>query len=123
MEEQLVELLSKLNNGIDNSILFTQEHLPDVIQELLMWYAIKSGLLCLLGIAFVITWVLLDIKLFKFVRTRDDETELLIGYIGIGSFIRIMGLCGLESLISFDWLQILIAPKLWIIEYTAQLVK
>lgn len=38
LQVALAQLLGKTIGGIDSSVAFVQSELPDVIQQLLMWY-------------------------------------------------------------------------------------
>ena len=52
LQNALAEILGKTLNGIDAASAFFFSELPDVIQQLLTWYAVKGLLLCLLAFLF-----------------------------------------------------------------------
>ena len=44
LQKALVELIGKASNGIDASVSFLSAEIPDVIHQLLLWYAAKSAI-------------------------------------------------------------------------------
>ena len=52
LQNALVEILNRAISGIDSSVAFMQAELPDVISQLLTWYAVKSATYSLFGISY-----------------------------------------------------------------------
>lgn len=140
MEEQankiLVELLQKASNGIDAAVSFSQAQIPDVVHQLLIWSFVHSALFQVTGLLLLIA----AIKLPNFARTARNNGERWTSFDGRpndGHFISsvyydictvfvpifgsIMGV--LIIAFNFEWLKIWLAPKLFLIEYAASLVK
>ncbi|HBC9666258.1 TPA: hypothetical protein ACP2DR_004200 [Escherichia coli] len=140
MEEQankiLVELLQKASNGIDAAVSFSQAQIPDVVHQLLIWSFVHSALFQVAGLLLLIA----AIKLPSFAITARNNGERWTSFDGRpndGHFISsvyydictvfvpifgsIMGV--LIIAFNFEWLKILLAPKLFLIEYAASLVK
>lgn len=140
MEEQankiLVELLKKASNGIDAAVSFSQAQIPDVVHQLLIWSFVHSALFQLAGLLLLIA----AIKLPSFARTARNNGERWTSFDGrpndgyfissvyydictvfVPIFGSIMGI--LIIAFNFKWLKIWIAPKLFLIEYAASLVK
>ncbi|HCO3755888.1 TPA: hypothetical protein ACNTUM_000630 [Escherichia coli] len=141
----LVDLLQKASNGIDAAVSFSQAQIPDVIHQLLVWNFTKS----LASTIFVILTIPIVVKfargMFKrqqdgffdnegyswdkgkpkykptLVWQRDGDlspfTMIFAGAIGIYAVIS------LGVIADMTWLKIWIAPKLYLIEYAAHLVK
>lgn len=113
----LVDLLQKASNGIDSAVSFSQAQIPDVIQQLLMWNAVSSAgiqIICALAIAACI-------YLMCFAWNKGDDADVVLAalvFTGIGSIVCIVIIFN-----NFDWLKIWLAPKLYLIEYAASLVK
>lgn len=116
----LAELITQATSGISQSVGFLQAELPDVIVQLLAWNAAYSAIICAAGLAGVILVPLFGVWVFRKL-VRDDEWSDHPEVIGIGSllFPFIMA----ATMINLDWLQIWIAPKVWLIEYAAGLLK
>lgn len=140
MEEQankiLVELLQKASNGIDAAVSFSQAQIPDVVHQLLIWSFVHSALFQLAGLLLLIA----AIKLPSFARMARNNGERWTSFDGrtndgyfissvyydictvfVPIFGSIMGV--LIIAFNFEWLKIWIAPKLFLIEYAASLVK
>ncbi|STH60706.1 Gene 34 protein [Escherichia coli] len=140
MEEQankiLVELLQKASNEIDAAVPFSQAQIPDVVHQLLIWSFVHSALFQVAGLLLLIA----AIKLPSFARTERNNGERWTSFDGRpndGRFISsvyydictvfvpifgsIMGV--LIIAFNFEWLKIWLAPKLFLIEYAASLVK
>ncbi|EIY7779059.1 hypothetical protein ACUCHI_005105 [Escherichia coli] len=140
MEEQankiLVELLQKASNGIDAAVSFSQAQIPDVVHQLLIWSFVHSALFQVAGLLLLIA----AIKLPSFARTTRNNGERWTSFDGrpndgyfissvyydictvfVPIFGSIMGV--LIIAFNFEWLKIWLAPKLFLIEYAASLVK
>ena len=113
----LVDLLQKASNGIDSAVSFGQAQIPDVIQQLLMWNAVSSAgiqIICTLAISACI-------YLMRFAWNKVDDADVVLealAFTGIWSIA-----CVVIIFNNFDWLKIWLAPKLYLIEYAASLVK
>lgn len=134
MKETLNEILQRMLSTVDAGVAFLSAEIPDVIQQLLVWKAVSSGL-------FFLFWLFVNIFLLKSLtvhwNARDKETLskrymkrnweedsyvntfncllLIIGVLWIISAIGVMA--------STSWLKIIIAPKVYLIEYAASLIK
>lgn len=126
LQKALAAILTKTTQAAEAGVSFLSQQLPEVIQQLLIWKAVESGLCFVALLAIVIfaivvcsrTWK--KIKNFKPKNSYDDcyglyMVVIVSGMMGFG--------VGLVSLKSLDWLQILIAPKVYLIEYAASLAK
>lgn len=140
MEEQankiLVELLQKASNGIDAAVSFSQAQIPDVVHQLLIWSFVHSALFQVTGLLLLIA----AMKLPSFARTARNNGKRWTSFDGCpndGYFISSFyyDICTVFAPIfgsiigvliiafNFEWLKIWLAPKLFLIEYAASLVK
>ncbi|WP_414127377.1 hypothetical protein [Escherichia albertii] len=140
MEEQankiLIELLQKASNGIDAAVSFSQAQIPDVVHQLLIWSFVHSALFQVTGLLLLIA----AMKLPSFARTARNNGERWTSFDGCPSdgyfissfyydictvFAPIFGsIIGVLIIaFNFEWLKIWLAPKLFLIEYAASLVK
>ena len=146
LQKSLVELIGKASNGIDASVSFLSAEIPDVIHQLLVWYAAKSAIDFFVGILIMA----FGVKIFtmkigwskesarqdyidgkdwtrycsstKTTSTEYDAIMIMPDYWkakASGAFVVMIG-CLWTNI---DWLQIWIAPKIWLIEYASQLTK
>lgn len=143
LQKVLADIIAKVTSGADAVVEFSKQQLPEVLQQLLMWHFISNLL------SFIIPLVLLTICLTVSVRfwvkvpkqdSRDkddrcpwiadeyrDKAHMLYfkywlpGYaLPAASFILgIITLCN-SNLV---WLKIALAPKLYLLEYAASLIK
>lgn len=118
LQKALAEILNKTLKGVDAGVSFLQQELPEVIQQLLIWHAVESALLCLslLLISALCTWVAKKIWVGGKKEGLDGEWFAIIpGFISV-AFATF-------AINTTTWLKILIAPKLYLVEYAASLIK
>ncbi|MGO2457051.1 hypothetical protein [Vibrio casei] len=137
LQKALSDLLGKTINGIDTTVNFMQAQLPDVIQQLLVWYVVKGLFVALFGLFLMIPLILLLVKLSKVDiagATEDSFWGEPYGQsgntIGIGCFASLLAssvafvLGALFFMLNIlEPVQIWIAPKIWLIEYASSLAK
>ena len=146
LQKALVELIGKASNGIDVSVSFLSAEIPDVIHQLLLWYAAKSAIEFFVGViilAFGVKIFNMKIGMSKDSAKKDyEDGKRWTRYCGLneitsteydaimmmpdywkakalGVFAAMIG----SLWVNIDWLQIWIAPKIWLIEYASQLTK
>lgn len=137
LQNALVEILNKAVAGIDSSVAFMQAELPDVINQLLTWYIVEGVILSLTGIALVIPLLLIAKKAMSVDIDGAEKSSFWVecnkytdNSIGFGAamslvasaFVAIFGLMILGSNFMTP-IKIWIAPKIWLMEYAASLVK
>lgn len=116
------ELLLRLLEGVEEGSEFLAGEIPELLEQLLAWkFAISLipsvGLIlcCLLAVAGVLT----------IAASNESEKEHPVRMAGaaacfvIGLFFGIGCLANLNG----DWVQIWIAPKVYLLEYAAEVVK
>lgn len=126
LQNALAAILDKTINGIDASVQFMAAELPDVINQLLLWYATKGILMLIIGILCAIAPFIIYKKLKERIKSRDDAgeyTDELFELYMPWFLSLIMFWLGAILMINIEWLQILIAPKIWLIEYAASIAK
>lgn len=133
LQAALAEMLGKANAGIDAGASFLQAQLPDVIQQLLMWKAAISIVTSLAAVALVVLWLVVFARLLHLAKAKEaawakskDWLHQSDAYFPLGISALISGVFATiiaSSLFSMDWLQIWIAPKIYLIEYAASLAK
>lgn len=116
LQEQLTKLITKSLDTADKAGTWLEAEIPEVIQQLLLWKFWESITHCLIPVFF------LSLYLGWLIKYR----ELVFGELEGG----LVGAIGFMLLVLFpsvmfnlDWLQIKLAPKVYLIEYMADLVK
>jgi hypothetical protein len=130
LTQALANLINKTVEAAQAGGQFLVDQVPDVIRQLLLYKAIVSGLLCLLGVILLVTGIGLVLYIRKNVMAKTKGW--VSGYYNEWSFWP----CALTVLsvgclvagsafaaINWDWLEIWIAPKLYLIEYATDLIK
>lgn len=112
----LVELLQKASGGIDAAVSFSQQQIPDVINQLLVWNAVSSALWQIIGIITILAPLIFSVKKWDFIYRNNLEAFMVLHAVTIP-------LGSLVIACNFDWLKIWLATKLYLIEYAASLVK
>jgi len=125
LDIKLLEILNNTTKAIGNGVDFLSAEIPDVIYQLLLWYGIYNLILNIIAIIGfyvqyrVSKWWVVEVEL----KALEDSDFRWIGTvfgIGIGGFVLLIIW---THLLNLTWLKIWIAPKIWLIEYTASLVK
>ncbi|ASM15097.1 TPA: hypothetical protein ACXJAC_002652 [Serratia marcescens] len=137
----LAELLQKASDGIDAAVSFSQAQIPDVVHQLLLWNFTRSmvlSMLCLISIPFAVWFLKKQFtrkkigELVKYGEKKERyQWTLVFDSEGDASpAIMILAFFGLlyvsfvgSVLLNMTWLKIWLAPKLYLIEYAASLVK
>lgn len=124
LQKALVELIGKASNGIDASVSFLSAEIPDVIHQLLVWYAIESAIYTVIGVAIAAMWIACEkLSLKKISDWKWEVDDVFMHYLLLGMFPRIAAFVTVCIMVNIDWLKIWIAPKIWLIEYASQLAK
>jgi len=130
LQDALAGIITKAVEGIDTATSFLQSEIPDVIVQLLHWNFAVS----LIWFIFVPLLIVCAAILFCIVIKRmssmgpnnnvfEADTPLpFFGCLIAGAFFVVTFGTTIGKM-NLDWLQIWIAPKVWLIEYAAQLVK
>ncbi|MCP4985820.1 MAG: hypothetical protein GY928_07070 [Colwellia sp.] len=113
VENAVVEIINKAIQGIDSTTDFLLSEIPEVIQQLLMWHFAKSLVLCVL---FFSLSIVVAIYLFKALKESANSELIFILFCFLAIFVPV-------TLLNNSWLMIWIAPKVWLIEYAANLVR
>ena len=138
LQQALAQVIEKSTDGVQSGVSFLSAELPDVIHQLLMWKMIESLVMCIAGITLlsVIAYILIKYSGVG-TKIKDSDSRWRTHQItlthgadgGIASWIPmtitmpVIAAIGLLSLVNIDWLKIWIAPKVYLIEYAASLVK
>ena len=135
MNEQLQLAVSTLIqtslNAIDKGTTFLSNQIPEVIQQLLLWKAIASFIEFSSGIFIIggiFAWLIYQYKYWTTtIESKWGEKKVrFLSETGPFSLLNIFLIFPLlygSSCINLIWLQIWIAPKLYLIEYAKDFLK
>ena len=117
----LMKMLDITIQTMSDVVDFGKQQIPDVIHQLLMWNMAKAGVWLFIGVLVI---VLGFIAVRKVAIAAEDDCD------GAGIVVWIFGsiftlLFGLGFVVTntLDILQIWIAPKVYLIEYAADMIK
>lgn len=123
-DEAIAKVLETALNGLQKTGEFVVEQAPDLIRQLLLWNTVEYILFLVFGLMFLIGGPLTARKVWKMSAGSDAYDKggyyactALSAIIGVmaGVPLVIHNLCGL--------LKITLAPKIWLLEYAASLVR
>jgi hypothetical protein len=121
LETALSELITKTTTGIDTASDFILAELPDVIRQMLVWHGVYNFILFICGILWVVSICVIVRKGYLYGKGKflNDGVDYCLYTLlsGIATFIPT------SLMLNVVWLQIWVAPKVWLIEYAANLVK
>lgn len=95
------------------------DEIPLVVQELIMYNFVVELTVFLLTVITITTVVLLNVKYFN--RVKEESFDAAGGMVTM-SFI-ICFVLFLVAICHMDWLKIWLAPRVYLLEYAASLVK
>lgn len=137
--DKLNDSLVRMIEGIEDGAVFLSGEIPEFVNQLLMWHLVKNGLMAIFGLIFIglsIYTSHLCLKFFKKAKSDYEESkewtiyeshpEVTSGLYDIhGSVIIIPLVLFIMGILmtNLEWLQIWIAPKVWLVEYITTLVK
>lgn len=126
INNSLISLINKLASGADAVIVFGQEQVPEVLHQLLLWHMTSALMGVLLCVAFFIAAALV----FRMAPKYDQYEELRPTLRSeLKSTICSLLLLGIIVALIFLYknlhtaLFILLAPKLYLMEYAISLAK
>ncbi len=138
LQAQFIQIIQSVSESAASAKNFVLSELPDVAQQIINWYLFKSvfeNSIALISIIFAI-YLLTKLfqvpvskskankfQLFCYEFTRDGEMNELSPTVLIPASAVII--CTVLSINYFnlDCFKILIAPKLWLIEYTTNILR
>ena len=127
-DKQLAEILKKGLETAEKTGNFIVEQAPDLIRQLLIWKTVEYSVYVILGISLIIYFYRWTKKVSKEMKENEDD----FGDYFMDSFANILIPIGQLSLLIIgmmliaenlqDLIQIVFAPKIYLIEYSAKLL-
>ena len=138
LQAQFIQIIQSVSESAASAKNFVLAELPDIAQQVINWYLFKSVFENSIALICIIFAIYLLIKLFQvpvtkskankfqlfcYEFTRDGEIKELMPTVLIPAAAIII--CIVISIYNFnlDCFKILIAPKLWLIEYTTHILR
>lgn len=141
LEDALVDIINNITTSVTTAKDFLVSEVPDVIHQLILWKTCKYALLLIICLVIIIvayryirivhdipdknTATLRQKNMVASWRSSDflvNELTTLTQFNLVISYFLVI-LCGIISVVDlFYILKIIVAPKVWLIEYAADLV-
>lgn len=123
LEEFLVDTIS----GINKVVEFSVEQIPDVLQQLLIWHCVHSAVVNIITILVVISSWYAYIRLYNYHVKKYGPMENADGtwihFMVVGSIMLFFITTFAPLNLNLTWLKIWVAPKLYLLEYAANIIK
>ena len=126
LQQAVAALIDKSLKAFESGADFMAAQLPDVVQQLLMWHMALSAAKAVGAVVFAAVLIAADIYAFKkfhsYRKETHDTAAIPIGWGLAGCIVRVPAWVAAVSLWNLTWLQIWVAPKIFLIEYAAKMV-
>jgi hypothetical protein len=124
LQKQVAETLRKAVAAAQQGGEWLAGQVPDVLHQLLIWTVVTGVLSALAFVALGVAWSLFVPRHFRWVQAGDTYSDRGLSYVPVGT-------AGFGSLFAFyclgdsilNGLKAGIAPKLFLLEYAASLLK
>ena len=119
LENKLLEVIGDIQSNASQAKIAVLEQIPDVIHQWMMFELYKSSVWLILSIIGLLSVALLVRLVRKQPTWSDDSYAVTYVYIIVGSIVyTLMFFLNIQDII-----QILLAPKVWIIEHLSQIMQ
>jgi hypothetical protein len=123
LEDTVNQILQSAIEKASQGAEFLKDQIPDVVQQLIHWKIASNSLTVCLSILAILAsyriatkWV--DLTPDEFGFWRIPRTLAVIGGMGVSLLAALVGIDA-----SFNLLELFFAPKVWLLEYAAHLVR
>jgi len=138
LQQAIVKVIESMTGVAQSAYSFGAEQLPDVVQQLILFNMLKSGALFALSVFVLWLWIYATYRQIKnkpqpgeYARdgiwwdVQQQKIQPEFAWVFWGVFGGAAAICALIVAISYglEFLKIAVAPKVWLIEYAAGLVK
>jgi len=120
LQKAVTQLITRSLDGIDTGVGFLSAEIPLYIQELLMWKGVFYF------IQFITSILVLGISLWvatKYKKWCQNDILYSEEVWAAASIQAIVTIIPFVALMNFTWLQIWLAPRVYLVEYAASLAK
>jgi len=121
LEGALVDIIQQVSGGVKQGVDFLQAEIPEVVRQLLVWKLAEATIVFLICSLIVAAWIKGMIIAVKH-DSKNYCSDTTFPTALFGGTVAIIA-AGIAVSCLLTALQIYIAPKVWLIEYAASLVK
>lgn len=132
LKAQLIPILENTKDGLAAAVDFLCEQSPLLVDEILRWEGIKSGMVFFIYATVMIIGMIFSkkIRLLAKIRSRSKNEECIrlcgehkhdecmwCPILGVIAHIIIFVILPIVVLCNLTWVKVLVAPRLFLIEY------
>lgn len=121
-KQALVEIINRSLSAVDKATAFASQQIPEVVHELLVYKAVSSFLVMLLLIGLVFAYVKCCRIIIKGHPECVDDGSFIVVWL-FGAAVVALPLLILFHNNPFDWIEIWLAPRVYLLQFAADLVK
>jgi hypothetical protein len=122
LQAALADMLTKTTQVAGEAKDWTVKQLPDVIHQLLMWKMATSIIECVLPMLLFVVFLSFTIKMVKKTDWGARDLDPLGILAMAGGFASVISFLAIFFCFNLTWLQIWVAPKIFLIEYAKSMV-
>ncbi|WP_312630969.1 hypothetical protein [Pantoea piersonii] len=116
----VASLIQKAMSGVDQAVDFSKAQLPEVIEQLMYWKFASYSLRIFTGILIMTAMTFAFKKACRWHESTGKETAGFVGIVSSGAIL--LASCVVLFANIGNLIQLWLAPKVWLIEYAAQLI-
>jgi hypothetical protein len=118
LEKQLAELVKLGKDGAIKAADFVIAQAPELVEQMLRWHFVKSIAACGACLLLAVVALTIGLLMWRHWSKLPGGAEPVVMFT---AFAFIGGVCGICS--NMEWLQIWVAPKLYVFEWCTQILK
>lgn len=122
LQQAVSSLIEKSLSAFEKGADFMAAQLPDVVQQLLLWHLALSATKAVAAVLLLVVLVVATYKGHKATTKYQGPMDAWLGFSIATGFGWPLGVGAVLSLWNLTWLQIWVAPKIFLIEYAARMV-
>lgn len=122
LKNAVADVITKATATVGDAKDFVLAQLPDVVKQLLAWKLAMSLIECISGLLLLIFIVSAWVRTVRYGKREDwgEDDWFTIAFIGAIATVILGGIGA--ALINFTWLEIWIAPKVFLIDYAKTII-
>lgn len=117
LKAQIIPIIENTKEGLAKAVDFLCEQSPILVKEILWWHGIRSAILFIVLLAAFVYLCAKTKKVFGWLSDQRDPdiplAELGMGTYCVGTFMA----CPTLLIANLTWLKILVAPRLFLLEF------
>jgi hypothetical protein len=128
LEKALIKSIDGIQKTGTELVEALYQQAPEVVEQLLMWHGVESLILCIVAIlSLALPFVYCKVANYLFqklgVAEWRDESSFWIPTVFTGLVLFGITLGCFFNYVNIKWLKIWLAPKVYLLEYLAEMMK